>query len=82
MTYPRFALYNITGGIAWVILLILAGRFFGQVTFVKNHFELVILAIIVISVLPAIAEFIRARRQAKPRNFQPAPTNADPPSNR
>ena len=76
MSYPRFALYNVTGGIAWVILLVLAGRFFGQQPFVKNHFEVVIFAIIIISVLPAIWEFIRARREARKAA---APARRNPP---
>jgi membrane-associated protein len=73
MTYPKFALYNITGGIAWVLLLTLAGHYFGQVPFVKKHFEIVILAIIIISVLPAVYEFYRAHRKAK-RNPTPTPS--------
>jgi len=73
MSYPKFALYNITGGIAWVILLTLAGHYFGQVAFVKKHFEIVILAIIVISVLPALYEFWRAHREANRTNSTPLP---------
>ncbi|HEX2971678.1 MAG TPA: DedA family protein [Tepidisphaeraceae bacterium] len=65
MSYPRFALYNITGGVAWVILLTLCGRFFGQIEFVKKHFEIVIFAIIIISVLPAVYEFWKNHREAK-----------------
>ena len=52
MTYARFALYNVTGAIAWVASFLLAGYFFGQLPFVKRNFHLVILAIIVISVIP------------------------------
>lgn len=65
MTYWRFALYNIAGGIAWILLFLLAGWWFGGRDVVQRNFKLVILAIIVISVLPAVYEFIRARRGPK-----------------
>jgi membrane-associated protein len=62
MTYARFALYNVTGGVAWVLSFLLAGFWFGQLPIVKQYFHLVILAIIVISVIPIVVEFFRARR--------------------
>ncbi len=62
MSYARFALYNVTGGVAWVTICLLAGRVFGQQPFVKEHFELVILAIIAISLLPIVVEWLRSRR--------------------
>jgi membrane-associated protein len=65
MTYPRFALYNVTGGIAWVLSFLLAGFWFGRLPIVKQYFHLVIVAIIVISVLPIVVEFFRARRAAR-----------------
>lgn len=65
MTYARFALYNVTGAIAWVTSFLLAGYFFGQLPFVKQSFHLVILGIIVVSVIPVVVEFIRARREAR-----------------
>lgn len=65
MTYWRFISYNIVGGIAWVLLFLLSGYFFGNIDFVKKNFTIVILAIIVISVLPAVIEFCRQRRQLK-----------------
>ena len=61
MTYAHFAIYNVTGAILWVAMLMAAGYYFGQIQFVKNNFEMVIVAIIVISVLPAIVEFLRAK---------------------
>jgi membrane-associated protein len=64
MTYARFAVYNVTGAIAWVASFLLAGYFFGQLPFVKDSFHLVILGIIVVSVIPVVVEFIRARREA------------------
>jgi membrane-associated protein len=62
MDYPKFALYNITGAILWVASMMGAGRLFGGFPFVQKHFELVIVAIVVISVLPAVFEYFKARR--------------------
>ena len=61
MTYTRFTLYNVTAGIAWVAVFIYAGYFFGNLPFVKKNFSLVILAIIVISLLPPVIEYLRQR---------------------
>jgi membrane-associated protein len=65
MTYPRFALFNVTGGVLWVLSFLLAGYFFGQLPIVKQYFHLVIVAIIVISVIPVVVEFLKARREAR-----------------
>jgi membrane-associated protein len=65
MTYRRFALFNITGGLAWVVTFTLAGYKFGQVKFVKDRFHYVIVAIIIISILPAVIEFLRERRRSR-----------------
>lgn len=65
MNYPRFLAFSIVGAILWVSVCITAGRTLGEVDFVKKHFEIVVLAIIVISVLPAVIEFLRARAHAK-----------------
>jgi membrane-associated protein len=62
MSYRRFAAFNVVGAIAWVVSFTLAGYWFGNQPFVKKNFTLVILAIIVISVIPAVIEFWRARR--------------------
>jgi membrane-associated protein len=59
MSYPRFAAFNITGAVAWVLSFLLAGWWFGGREIVQKNFKLVILAIIVISVLPAAWEFGR-----------------------
>lgn len=64
MTYSKFLFYNVTGGLLWVLSLTLAGYFFGNIPVVRNNFSLVIIAIIVISVLPAITETIRHRRRS------------------
>jgi len=67
MGYTRFAIYNVLGGILWVVICVVAGYYFGRIEFVQKRFELVIVAIIVISCLPMAVEFIRARREAKRR---------------
>jgi len=64
MTYWRFIAYNIIGGLAWVAIFVFGGYFFGTQPVVKRNFSLVILAIILISVLPIVFEFIRHRTNA------------------
>jgi membrane-associated protein len=62
MSYPAFALYNVTGGIAWVLVCVGGGYLFGDLPVVKNNFSLVALGIIFVSVLPMIVQFLRTRR--------------------
>jgi membrane-associated protein len=76
MRYLRFAVYNVTGGLAWVLLLLLAGYFLHNVPGVKGNFQYVILAIIFISVLPVVIELWRARREALAAR-SPAPAASD-----
>src|SRR3989337_378836 len=64
MSYGRFLTYNIVGGVLWICLFVLGGYFFGGLPIVKQNFTLVILAIIALSIIPGIIEFIRARRQS------------------
>jgi membrane-associated protein len=61
MTYRRFVIYNISGGIAWVVMFVLGGYLFGNIPVVKQNFSLVIFAIIILSILPGIVEFFRHR---------------------
>jgi len=63
MSYSYFFSYNVFGGIIWVLLFTLLGYFFGNLEFVKKNFELVIIAIILISVIPAVWEALKARRE-------------------
>jgi membrane-associated protein len=63
MTYKRFIIYNIFGGLAWVAIFVFGGYFFDNIPFIKNHFSLFIFAIIFLSILPGIIEFIRQRYQ-------------------
>lgn len=61
MTYSHFILYNIVGGIVWVSLFTFAGYFFGNIPAVRENFSLVIIVIILISLVPMLIEFIKAR---------------------
>jgi len=64
MNYFRFLVYNVTGGIAWVAIFIYGGFYFGNMPIVKENFTLVILAIIILSIMPAVFEVWRHRRTA------------------
>lgn len=61
MNYSRFILYNVIGGITWVVSFIYLGFFFGNIPVVKRNFSFVILGIIFVSVLPGVIEFVRHR---------------------
>ena len=62
MTYSRFALYNVSGAVLWVVSLGYAGYFFGNLPIIKNNLTLVILGIIFLSILPGIIEILRHRK--------------------
>ena len=61
MNYATFFFYNVVGGLLWVTLLLGSGFLFGNIPLVRENFETVIVAIIVISILPGIIEFVRHR---------------------
>ena len=63
MSYPRFALYNVTGGLAWVGICLGSGYLFGNVPIVRENFSLVVIAIVIVSVLPIVFEYVRHRRK-------------------
>jgi membrane-associated protein len=65
MDYRRFIMFNVIGGIVWVVIFITLGALFGNIPFVKDNFEIVTLGIVFISVLPMIFELVRARRHPK-----------------
>jgi membrane-associated protein len=65
MSYWKFISYNVIGGVGWVAVLVFAGYFFGNIPFVKNNFSFVIIAIIIISMIPAAMEFWRHQREAR-----------------
>lgn len=65
MAYGRFIMYNIVGALLWVSIFTFLGYFFGNLPFVQNNFSLVVLAIILISVLPGVYEYLRERSRSK-----------------
>ncbi len=65
MSYGAFISYNIFGGIVWVALFTFAGYFFGNIPFIRDHFSLVVIAIVLISVLPMVYEAVKAQRENK-----------------
>ena len=65
MPYGFFFRWNVIGGITWVAIFTLLGYFFGNIPFVQQNFELVIVAIVVISVIPAIVEVLKARKDLR-----------------
>lgn len=68
MNYSGFITYNVLGGILWVFACSFAGYFFGNIPLIKENFSLVIIAIIIVSILPIIIEFIRNRYSKKTIN--------------
>ena len=60
MPYGMFALYNVTGAILWVAICAGAGYLFGNIPIVKENFELVVIGIVAVSVLPIVVEVLRA----------------------
>jgi membrane-associated protein len=64
MEYGRFLVFNVTGGIFWVVFLTLAGYFFGNLPIVKDNLSLVVLGIVIASIAPAAIELVRHRRAA------------------
>ncbi|MBX0326714.1 DedA family protein [Oscillochloris sp. ZM17-4] len=67
MDYRHFLTFNVVGGVLWATLFLCAGYFFGQFEFVQKNFELVALAIILVSVLPIVVEFVLARMRRTER---------------
>ena len=64
MRYSRFFNFNVIGALAWVLLFIPAGYVFGNLEIVKQRFHIVIIAIIILSVLPAVFEYWKERRRS------------------
>ncbi len=69
MSYKRFILFNVVGGVMWVVLGVGAGFFFGNIPVVKSNFSLVIIALVLIPGIPSVVEFVRIklRQRAKRR---------------
>lgn len=65
MPFLRYSLYNIIGGASWIIVFLFAGKFLGDIPFFKHHFSLISLAIILISVIPAIIAALNSKSAVK-----------------
>ena len=68
MNFGKFTLYNAIGGISWVSLFVLVGYFFGGVPFVQQHFSTIVIAIILVSVLPAFVSVVKAALAKRKEN--------------
>jgi membrane-associated protein len=65
MNYRKFWLYNVAGGIAWVLIFLLGGYFLADSEIVKGRFHIVIMAIVLLSIMPAVIEFLLAWRRRR-----------------
>lgn len=70
MSYGKFISYNIIGGLLWVTLFTFGGYFFGNLPFVEENFSIVVIAIVLISVLPAVVEVIKERRRTSSESVE------------
>ena len=66
MDYAKFLLFNVVGAFLWVTSMLFAGYFFGAVPFVKENFEVVVVAIIILSIVPGIIEYVKHKRARVP----------------
>ena len=66
MDYAKFLLFNVIGALLWVSSMLFAGYFFGAVPFVKENFEVVVVAIVILSIVPGIIEYVKHRRARVP----------------
>lgn len=74
MRYTSFAVYNVTGAIAWICSFLGLGFFFGNLPFIKSNFQYVVMAIIVLSFMPIVIEFLRARQATLKMRTKNVPT--------
>lgn len=65
MPYPRFLAFSLAGSLLWITMFLFGGYFFGNIPWVKENFEVVVIAIILISVIPAVLEVVKARKRAR-----------------
>jgi len=80
MTYWRFLVYNVAGGIGWVAICLFAGFWFGNIEVVQKRFSLVIIAIVFISLLPGVIEYLRHRLRSSKTHAtgdDPSPSQKD-----
>ncbi|MGW3288036.1 DedA family protein [Streptomyces sp. NPDC001002] len=79
MKYRSFVIFNVIGGVLWGAGVTLLGSWLGKIDFVKNNIEAMLILIVLISVVPIIIEFMRARSKAKKNPAQPVPGQQQPP---
>lgn len=65
MSYRRFLCYNVVGACLWIALLVYAGFLFGNIPWVKDNLSLIVVAIVVVSLIPAVTTFLRERRSLR-----------------
>jgi len=65
MSYMDFISYNVFGGITWVALFSFTGYFFGHIPFIRDHFSIVVIAIVFISLIPMVVEAVKVRSESK-----------------
>jgi membrane-associated protein len=65
MSYHRFLSYNVIGAVAWIVSLVYAGYLFGNIPFVKQNLTYIVIAIVIVSLLPAITTFVKERRASR-----------------
>jgi len=70
MNYPKFLLYNVLGGFLWVTIFVWGGFLFGNIPFVKKNFEYVVIVIILLSILPAVLEYVKHQRAGRKQRKQ------------
>ncbi|XOQ46876.1 MAG: DedA family protein [Thermocaproicibacter melissae] len=76
MSYRRFLLFNTVGGVSWAAVFFFIGYFFGNLPAVKQHFSIVVIAIILISAIPAIVAFVKNRKTAKKKKCEGSQSRA------
>jgi membrane-associated protein len=64
MSFRRYAIYSVIGGVIWAVGLTLIGYWLGNVTFIASHIELIAIAIVVVSVVPIVVQLMRERNRA------------------
>ncbi len=67
MSYRRFLAFNVIGAVGWITSLVYAGYLFGNIPWVKQNLSLIVIAIVVVSVIPAVTTYLRERRSRKHR---------------
>jgi membrane-associated protein len=65
MEFPKFMVYNVIGGVAWVGVCMFAGIFLGEIPYIRDHFEVAIMVLVLISILPIVFEFVMHKKRAK-----------------